>query len=176
MGGEHWRGRIVPIYIDNKSFQQSGVKGWSRAERLNDLLKDLFRFSVRHGCVFWFFWISTLDNVLADALSRPGAPATFFGHPRMHEFLQPGAVLTPHAACGGVRLWGKGFSSSTDGDGPSRQFPMQLTVSYTRASIYTGLPSDATAAAVDVIMDKRSSASSRASVKAALGHWGSAYS
>eukprot|EP00966_Prymnesium_polylepis_P016258 375121-Prymnesium_polylepis.1 len=58
--------------------------------------------------------------------------------------------LTAHASSGAVRQWGKGFSSSTDGDGPSqsRAFPMSLTVAYTRASIHRGVPSAASSARV----------------------------
>ena len=51
IGGEHWRGHIVPVYIDNSAFQQSERKGWSKADRLNDLLKRVFQFSVQFGCV-----------------------------------------------------------------------------------------------------------------------------
>ena len=163
----------VPLYIDNSAFQLSGVKGWSKADRLNDLLKQVFRYSVEFGCIFIFFWISTHENVLADALSRVGAPATFLDHPRLREFLQPGAVLQRHASGGKVRrLWGKGFSSSTDGDGPPRAgFPFALTVSYSRVSIYDGLPSQEVALEVDKVMDNRLGSSSHQSVRASLAHW-----
>ena len=35
-----WRGCIV--LIDNQAFQRSGVAGRSRAQRLNELLRELF--------------------------------------------------------------------------------------------------------------------------------------
>ena len=172
-GDMHWRGKRIPLYIDNSAFQLSGVKGWSKADRLNDLLKRVFRYSVEFGCIFIFIWISTHDNVLADALSRVGAPGTFLDHPRMGEFLRPGAILRLHASGGKVRrLWGKGFSSSTDGDGPARAgFPFSLTVSYSRATIYDGLPSQEVASAVDRVMDNRLGVSSHQSVRASLAHW-----
>jgi hypothetical protein len=172
LGGEHWRGLLIPIYIDNSAFQQSGKKGWSKADRLNDLLKLIFQFSVKWGCIFMFYWISTHDNVLADALSRPETPGSFLEHPQLREFIPVGITLQSHPYSGTVRLWGKEFSSSTDGDGPTRSgFPFSLTVSYARASIYTGLPSEAVAAQVDRVMDNRLGASSHRSVRAALAYW-----
>ena len=86
----------------------------------------MFRLSVHYECVFMFYWISTHENVLADALSRPGGLRTFLEHPRLREFVQPGAVLQAHATCGHIRLWGKGFSSATDGDGPPGQSRLPL--------------------------------------------------
>ena len=168
-----WKGCIFPIFIDNKAFQLSGAKGWSKAERLNELLKKMFRLSVHYECVFMFYWISTHENVLADALSRPDGLRIFLEHPRLREFVQPGAVLQAHATCGHVRLWGKGFSSATDGDGPPGQsrLPLALTVSYTRASVFSGLPSSAAGAQVDYILDNRLGASSHASVRSSLAHW-----
>ena len=172
-GGAHWAKCIVPVHVDNQAFQRSGVKGWSKAERLNDLLKRLFRYAVAFECVFIMHWISTHDNVLADALSRQGAPATFLAHPRLRELISREAALRPHRHSGRVRHWGKGFSSSTDGDGPSRGGPSAqvLSVSYSRTSIYVGLPDERTASAVDAIIDNRLGQSSHASIRAALGHW-----
>ena len=60
----------VPIYIDNSSFQLSLKRGWSRAERLTEIIKQLYRLSVKFNCVIVPIWISTDDNVGADALSR----------------------------------------------------------------------------------------------------------
>ena len=172
VGGEHWRGLIIPIYIDNSAFQQSGTKGWSKAVRLNDLLKKVFQFSVKWGCIFMFYWISTHDNVLADALSRPETPLSFLEHPRLREFIPKDVKLQPHVSCGAIRQWGKEFSMATDADGPARSgFPFPLTVSYARASIYTGLPTEAVASQVDRVMDNRLGTSSHRSVRAALSYW-----
>ena len=68
--GHRWRGCRVPIYIDNKSFQLSFAKGWSRARRLTTILKELHTISVQNECILVPIWISTHDNVGADALSR----------------------------------------------------------------------------------------------------------
>jgi hypothetical protein len=40
--GPTWAHKLVQYKMDNQSFQRSAVKGWSRAERLNLLLKRLF--------------------------------------------------------------------------------------------------------------------------------------
>ena len=68
--GTTWRGKRVPIYIDNSAFQLSFKKGLSRVERLNCILRDLHLLAVEHDCVFVPHWISTHDNIGADALSR----------------------------------------------------------------------------------------------------------
>ena len=68
--GHTWYRKIVPLLIDNTAFQLSLVKGRSKAERLNELLRDLFYLSVKHHCIFRPTWIATDDNVFADALSR----------------------------------------------------------------------------------------------------------
>jgi hypothetical protein len=73
-----WRGKVVPLHIDNRSFQLSGAKGWSKADRLTRQLRVLFEVAVKFECVFEFHWISTHDNVLADALSRQGGLPAFF--------------------------------------------------------------------------------------------------
>ena len=68
--GPLWRKKIVPIFIDNSSFQGAFRKGRSKAPRLNTLLAQLFSISVEYDCVFEPHWISTHDNIAADALSR----------------------------------------------------------------------------------------------------------
>ena len=68
--GESWKRKIVPVYIDNTAFCMSLKKGRSKAERLNVILRDLFRLSVKYDCVFEPHWIPTQENTAADALSR----------------------------------------------------------------------------------------------------------
>lgn len=68
--GPSWRNHRVPIFIDNSSFQRSMHKGWSRARRLNGILRDLAAASLRYDCVLIPIWLSTHDNGGADALSR----------------------------------------------------------------------------------------------------------
>jgi len=65
-----WTGRIVTIFCDNKSFQQSGAKGRSRVARLNDLVKQIFALMLHFRFVIDWQWISTHDNKDADHLSR----------------------------------------------------------------------------------------------------------
>ena len=68
--GPKWKNKIVPIFIDNSAFCGSLRKGRSKAPRLNLILEQLFRLSVQYDCVFEPHWISTHDNIAADALSR----------------------------------------------------------------------------------------------------------
>jgi hypothetical protein len=68
--GPTWRGKIVPIYCDNSAFTGALRKGASKAPRLSIILRALFLLSVKYDCVFEPRWISTHDNVAADALSR----------------------------------------------------------------------------------------------------------
>ena len=65
-----WRGCIVTIFCDNKAFQQSGAKGRSKAQRLNELVKELFLLMLRYEFIVNLVWICTEDNVNADHLSR----------------------------------------------------------------------------------------------------------
>ena len=68
---------MVQFFIDNAAFMQSGAKGRSRANRLNDLLRELFGLMIKFGFVIMWTWIATDDNVNADHLSR-GRVAEFF--------------------------------------------------------------------------------------------------
>lgn len=68
--GESWKGTRVPLYIDNTAFQLSFKKGRSKVERLNSILRQLYDLSIKYDCVFYPYWISTHDNIGADALSR----------------------------------------------------------------------------------------------------------
>ena len=64
-----WRGCVVSLYCDNKSFQASAA-GRSKAERLNSLVQELFLLMIKYDFILHVIWISTNDNVNADALSR----------------------------------------------------------------------------------------------------------
>ena len=68
--GHCWGGQMVRFHIDNTSFQASAAKGWSHADRLNELLRELLFLTVKYNCILVYDWISTHDNVLADPLSR----------------------------------------------------------------------------------------------------------
>lgn len=172
--GHKWCGKIVVIYIDNRAFQLSGVKGWSKAERLNSLLKRLYYLSLKFDCVLVFEWISTHDNTLADLLSRPNGEVPFLAHPLLAELLcTHGRVPRRNIHCGATRQLGKSFSSRMDGDGPGRSasIPFQLTVSYSRCSVFAGMPSDELLRRLDQVLDNRLGTSSHRSIRAALGHW-----
>ena len=81
--GHLWSKKRVPFYIDSSSFQLSFVKGRSRAERLNVILRQLYELSVELDCIFVPIWISTHENIGADALSR-GDFFRFEGWAQMH--------------------------------------------------------------------------------------------
>lgn len=68
--GPTWRGKVVPVFCDNSAFERSLYKGRSKASRLNIILRQLFLLSVKYDCIFEPHWISTHDNIAADALSR----------------------------------------------------------------------------------------------------------
>ena len=68
--GSRWSGTIVTFHIDNSAFQSSAAKGWSHADRLNELLRELLFLTVKFNCILSYEWISTHSNTLADPLSR----------------------------------------------------------------------------------------------------------
>jgi hypothetical protein len=122
---ESWRGKVVPLHIDNRSFQLSGRKGWSKAERLVKQLRVLFWLAVKYDCVFEFEWISTHDNIYADALSRPEGEQRFLAlvHRNMPWLVDK---LTRHTSSGAVRQFGPEYPSDLTGDGPRLTVEMQL--------------------------------------------------
>ena len=98
-----WAGKIVRLHIDNRAFQLSAAKGWSKAVRMLRQLKTLFHMAVEVGCVLEFLWISTKDNVLADHLSRQGGLERFYVDA---EQLFPSAPLQPARRQGATRAFG----------------------------------------------------------------------
>ena len=68
--GNAWRGKWVPFGIDNQAFEGSARKSWSKAGRLNTLLKEIFMLQIEFNCIVRFFWLGTKENFLADFLSR----------------------------------------------------------------------------------------------------------
>lgn len=171
--GHLWHRMVVKFRIDNTAFQKSAVKGWSRAERLTLLLRRLFTLCMKFECVLLFEWIPTLDNFLADALSRQGGEPTFLERVKQVGFLQPGAILRRDPRCGQARQLGDTYSSNTLKDGPRdvASSNLKLTVTYNRASVYIGLPSDEAADWVGEVMSERLGSSSHRSINSALAHW-----
>ena len=161
--------------IDNTSFQQSAVKGWSRAPRLASLMRRLFELGIQFECIFQFNWLSTKANLFADALSRPDGEQRFLELVAAGGFeLAPSAILRRNPQSGATRRLDKAHRENTLGDGPpstGRALPLAFTVPYTRASIFTGLPTAEIASQLDGVIDQRLSASSMRSASSALVHW-----
>ena len=195
-----WHHKRVPMRVDNRAFQASAVKGWSKAERLSLLIRRLFEYSLRFEFILEFEWVASDDNIYADPLSREHGLTKFFK--LVHE-LQPlpiGVRLQRHPSSGAVRRFGRAFSSDEDGDGPRGKLPrgaglwwlclglvlgntegarggkhahgggVSSTLSYSRTSVFTGLP-EGLAQQVDELLDNRLSASSLRSMNAVLTHW-----
>ena len=195
--GHLWKKKLVPFHIDNQAFQASAVKGWSQAERLSDLIRSLFFLAISFECIYEFNWISTHDNIFADAWSRPDPLASFSNLVRSHSSSLPSNFILKQAPDAGLTKaleppppvltgfstktpgattfadFGKEFSSDETGDGPQHgtRVPVAFSVSYPRASIFTGLPSESVRNSVDSILSDRLSESSHSSIRAALGHW-----
>ena len=105
-------------------------------------------------CVLCFVWVSTKENVYADALSRVDGEATFLRLVQETDFLPPNVFLRRDPRCGAVRQLGDSYSSNSMKDGPQRaQQNLALSVPYRRASIYVGLPNEGVADLVDEVMD-----------------------
>ena len=169
-----WRKCVVPCYIDNRTFGRSATKGWSRAERLGMLLKKLFTLAITHECVYEIHWISSAQNKYADALSRPDNEAAFIRLVLQDGLFADPYIMRRHPASGGVRKFGPAYSSDDAGDGPtasSARLPTALTLTYTRASVFVGVPTQAVMDEIDEILDSRLAESSLQSISAALAHW-----
>ena len=91
-----WSSKRVPFFIDNSAFQLSFKKGRSKSPELNGLLRELFLISVQHNCLFVPQWISTHDNIAADALSRADLPRFFES---AHLFSSAGQRLRRCSEC-----------------------------------------------------------------------------
>ena len=68
--GHLWKGKRVPIYIDRTAFQFSLATGLSSEKRLSSIVRKLYELSVELDCLLVPIWLSTHDNIGADALSR----------------------------------------------------------------------------------------------------------
>ena len=101
--GPSWRQQWIPFGVDNQSFEKSAQKSWSRAERLNLLLKRLFVLQIKFDCLLRFFWLKSEDNTMADPLSREDGLETFLAEVRRRAFVVPPAVLRSMPEAGRVR-------------------------------------------------------------------------
>ena len=168
--GPGWRHCVVPIYLDNTSFERSAVKGWSHAARLQLLLRRLFSLALKFECVFEFHWLSTHDNVHADALSRD-AESYFLSRVYVDGIWAVGPCRR-HSDCGALRCIGKEYSADVAGDGPPRRSApeMVMAISFPRCSLFDGLPV-ALHPLVDDFLDNRLGSSSMRTVDSALAKW-----
>ena len=191
--GHLWKHKVVPFAIDNQAFQMSAVKGYSRAARLSDLVRHLFHLALSFQCIYEFNWISTHDNIFADALSRPDPLSSFYTLCESHSPLLPSGIrLSQVPGSGGVKALevspsltaipgtatcstsGPEYPSDDAGDGPSGRgasLPVALSVSYPRASIFQGLPNEGVKSSVSAILADRLSDSAHGSMHAARAHW-----
>ena len=101
--GQSWRQQWIPFGIDNQSFEKSAQKSWSRAERLNLLLKRLFVLQIKFDCLIRFFWLKSEDNSMADPLSRENGLDAFLIEVQRRAFVVPPAVLQGMPNAGRVR-------------------------------------------------------------------------
>jgi hypothetical protein len=101
--GPSWRQQWIPFGVDNQSFEKSAEKSWSRAERLNLLLKRLFVLQIRFDCLLRFFWLKSEDNSMADPLSREDGFDAFLVEVQRRAFVVPPAVLQGMPDAGRVR-------------------------------------------------------------------------
>jgi hypothetical protein len=122
--GPTWKGKIVRYNMDNQAFQKSAVKGRSRAERLNLLLKRLFVLQIMHNCLLLFSWVSSEDIEMADLLSREGGIERFPEAVARRAFVFAPASLQAMPGAGRVR--------NLDMSAPFNQADMGICVVFSR--------------------------------------------
>eukprot|EP00965_Chrysotila_dentata_P155142 5126143-Pleurochrysis_carterae.AAC.3 len=101
-GGHMWRGCVIPFNVDSSAFQRSALKSWCRAERLASQVRQLLVLQLKFDCVLEVNWISTVDNVFADALSRQDGHQQLLDQ-SVREFLSRGVLsryLSGRRCCG----------------------------------------------------------------------------
>eukprot|EP00965_Chrysotila_dentata_P166001 5481056-Pleurochrysis_carterae.AAC.1 len=179
--GHIWRGCVVPFNVDTSAVQRSALKSWSRAQRLAEQIRRLCMLQLEFGCVLDKNWISTANNVFADALSLQDGHRRFLDfvstespHSEHVEPLPPGTALLRDPGSETIRKFGPcEYPSDVSGDGPSGRgvsFSM-LTVPYSRASVYAGLPTEEVAAQIDELLDNCLAPLLQQPIMNALVHW-----
>ena len=182
-----WSGYVVRAGIDNTSFERSLESGRSKAERLNDLMREMLALQVKFNFIIEPYWISTVDNDLADDLSR-GLVSKFLEN--AHDFVLPDCVCVAHESAGSVatladcdysvamaalRQTLKTFRSNAIGDGPSRGAGVGgdaqlLSIPFDRTSIFDGCPPELVDR-LDEIMDNRLRPSSLRKAASGFKRW-----
>lgn len=100
--GNAWRGCWVPFGVDNQAFQGAANRAYSKAARLNMLLKEIFVLQIQFNCLIRYFWLGTKENFLADHLSRNREWA-FMSLVYVSMFWDEGVVPAPFPDRGRVR-------------------------------------------------------------------------
>ena len=186
--GHSWKGMLVPFGMDNQAFEKSVEAGRSRADRLNDVLIDIFALQIQENFILQPFWLSTHANYLSDHLSRD-REGEFLSRVRFDGFVQPCVHLHRHPEAGRVvdfsdlhvdargtlSQTGVRYSSNVSRDGPSRGRGVGgdaqlLSLAFQQASIYDGILPDFQAR-IDEVMDNRLSDSSMSKVFTAVKKW-----
>ena len=195
--GPSWRERVVPIKIDSMAFEKSGEAGRSRVDRLNDLVRELFFLQLYYCFIFYYQWIGTKENFLADALSRNNEK-WFLEAVYASGFWSATTVSVRHGNAGTTRtlperrgveppeLRRAGGVRRGLGAIPKLSMwvfalffvspvePVRVTaesgVTYVRSTIFSGLPSDLHTM-VDSVLDNRLSSSSWRTVNSGMRLW-----
>jgi len=131
--GHKWYKCIKPFGLDNRVVERSASKMYSRVPRMDVLVRHLFVLQCKGNFILDPYWLSSEDNYLSDHLSR-GREEHFLREVHSSGFLSPGSSVTRLEGAGRVRHIpedverlgigsllhpsGKGYSHSTDGDGP----------------------------------------------------------
>ena len=162
----------MPFGVDNQAFQMSAVKGWSHAERLQNLVVMLFRAQLHGDFVLRFFWLASADNHLSDHLSRD-REAEFLAAARSSGLWAEGimAECGPHR--GTVRGLTKKYRDVVNGDGPSglgKDILQRLSISYARTTLIKGMDSEYVDR-LHEIMDHRLRPSSMRTVRGGRDKW-----
>ena len=194
------QGCLLPFGIDNSAFQLSAKKGWSRAQRLQVLVRQLFHIAIDNRCIFEYEWLSSFENLFADLLSRNGE-VEFLAIVEASGFLvapqeDPWAhvILRRHPETGKVKRFIEPvrevpdtsslepdmsalnqasweYPSNPDTDGaPGGGFSRRMTVHYPPASLYEGLP-ESECKELDHILNSRYKDSSHRSINLMLSKW-----
>ena len=105
MLSHNWHKKIVPMGIDNQSFQLAQVKGWSPAQCVHDLLRILFEIQLRMAFILRSYWLDTYMNEVADHASRDRLIAAITSAFNS-GYWEPGTVIQQLAGTGAFRVVG----------------------------------------------------------------------
>ena len=116
-----WYQCMVPVDIDNSSFLGAVNKGWSHADRLQCLVKEIFYLQLEGEFILQLSWICSRANELADHLSR-NREAEFLKAAIGSGLFINGSLPRRCDMCGFVKGLGRRVSANYAGDGQSHIF------------------------------------------------------